>query len=106
MIKKSLVSKKKNGHGYPKHTYLSYLICFNESCINRAERDLLRKRYRFKGYKNKKPIPSKVPSPQENEPLIVTNNHQELGVSELVVNKVYKFQYVYFQNYLQRLKGN
>lgn len=97
MVKKSLASKKKNSYGYPKHTYLSYLICFNESCINRAERDLFRKRYRFKGYKNKKPIPPKAPSPPQSEPVIAQNEQPEQDLSAFVINKVYRFRQVYFQ---------
>jgi outer membrane protein OmpA-like peptidoglycan-associated protein len=97
MVKKSLASKKKNSYGYPKHTYLSYLICFNESCINRAERDLVRKRYRFKGYKNKEVIPPKAPSPQQSEPVIAQNEQPKQDLSAFVVNKVYRLRQVYFQ---------
>ncbi len=100
MVKKSLASKRKNAFGYPKHTALSYVVCFNESCINRAETINYREKRRFKGYKNNKPIQRKPPVENEKgQPVIV----QERVPQKLEVNKVYTLKHVYFESGKARL---
>jgi outer membrane protein OmpA-like peptidoglycan-associated protein len=98
MVKKSLASKRKAGLGYPKHTSLSYLVCFNKSCINRAESILFRKKYRFKGYKNGTPPEKKAPSQKEEELPVISHTPAIEGKTEpILFNKVYTFKHVYFQ---------
>lgn len=97
MVKKSIASKRKGGFGYPRHNNLSFLICFNESCLNRAESERYRKRYRFKGYKHKEPIPPKPSAPgQDKQQVIVQNTTQQQGAADLEVNKTYRLKHVLF----------
>jgi outer membrane protein OmpA-like peptidoglycan-associated protein len=100
MVRKSLASKRKNAFGYPKHTFLSYVVCFNESCINRAETVNYREKRRFKGYKNNKPIQKRPPLENEKgQPVIA----QEREPQKLEINKVYTLKHVYFETGKARL---
>ncbi len=99
MVKKSRLQKR--GWGYPKHNWLSGIICFNEDCLNKAEWKNKQQQHRFKGYKNKKDNDKKLlPTHPDKELIAVapTNPKQETpSVSALPLNQVQTLKNVYFE---------
>ncbi|MCU0352678.1 MAG: OmpA family protein [Cytophagales bacterium] len=75
MVRKSRVVAK-TSWGYPKHRFYSYVICFNKSCIAKAEWKNKQQKNRFKGYKNNKP-PQRKPPVQKRDTLIVKNTETD-----------------------------
>lgn len=68
LVRKSR-SVAKTSWGYPKHKWYSYVICFNKSCITKAEWKKNKRHNRFKGFKNNKP-PKATPKIQQPDTLI------------------------------------
>jgi outer membrane protein OmpA-like peptidoglycan-associated protein len=94
MVKKSRLQKR--GWGYPKHNWLSGIICFNEDCLNKAEWKNKQQQHRFKGYKNKKPVPARPD--KELIAVAPTNPKQEiLSASTVPLNQVQTLKNVYFE---------
>ncbi len=77
LVRKSR-SVAKTSYGYPKHKWYSYVVCFNKSCITKAEWKNHQKHNRFKGFKNNKP-PKKTPTMPQPDTLIAqqTENPKE-----------------------------
>jgi outer membrane protein OmpA-like peptidoglycan-associated protein len=99
LINKSIASRKKNGYGYPKHTQLSRIICFNESCINKVEWKNKQQKNKFRQYKNNSPLPKKpTEDTKSSPPLIVEKQEPESRANTTIpINQPQVFQHVYFE---------
>lgn len=97
LINKSIASKKKSGWGYPKHNQLPRIVCFNKNCINRQETINKRNKYRFKHYKNNKPVMPPAKDIFTDEPVIARQQNKEERPGKIAINTTQTFQHLYFE---------